>query len=441
MTRLLVNRDDVQSLAIRALVLAKYAPQRNAAFKHEWSPEPHQVPPIEWTSEQVQDWLFQGGRGAGKTRTGAEAVLDHIERHGGPHCNVGVGARTYADVRDTCMDGESGLITISPGMWTAYNPSTGYARHRNGARVKMLGAEEPARWNGPQFCFLWRDEYALWNVKSVEASEFTIRLPWKDADGVTHRPQSIITTTPKQRKWLRLLANSPDVIATVATTDDNPYTSHQWRATIHRAYDGTRIGRQELGGEYVEEFEGAMWAYDTIDNARVTEAPELVRVVVAVDPAASANENSDETGIAVVAIGVDGEYYVLAGDGYRLSPHGWGMKVVDAYDRWSADRIIAEVNNGGDMVEATIKTVGSSFDPPRILPISKVTATRGKTVRAEPIAALYEQGRVHHVGRFATLEEQMCAFGAEESGEHDDRVDAVVWGLTELTKRTRMRAL
>ena len=398
-----------------------------------WSPYPHQVPPDgDWRL-----WIMLGGRGSGKTEGGARYVLDHLRKFG-KHARVGIGAPTIQSAREVCAEGDSGLITIARNEFQ-YNRSLMEARHKDGGYVKFQGAEEPARWNGPQWTLLWADELALWRRDSYDQATFGVRL------GET--PRIIATTTPKAAKWVRLLEEEQGTVTTHGTIYDNPALAPSAVQALERRYGGTRLGRQELLGEYVEEIEGALWRIDWIDNNRRMEPPtniqviqtedgeqeqkviDLPRVVVAIDPAVTASSTSDETGIAVGGLGPEGNYYMLGAEGYRLPPQQWAMKAIEIYDRWQADKIVAEVNNGGDMVVETINRVCEGLG--RSVNVEAIRASRGKTIRAEPIAALYEQGRVHHVGVFAEAEEQMCSFPV--ANEHDDLVDAVVYVLSDLS--------
>lgn len=383
--------------------------------KREWNPYPHQIAP-EWDWDT---WLIEGGRGSGKTEGGAQYVLDYLESPEGHNSRVGVGAPTIAAARDVCAEGETGLITLAPGAFR-YNRSLGEAFHKNGGYVKFLGSEEPARWNGPQWHLLWMDELGLWVEESYHQAQFGLRLgKW---------PRGVATATPKARKFVRELKKNPRTAITKATMYDNPALAQRVRERLEERYGGTRLGRQELMGEDIEEIEGALWMSAWIDDNRVSleRAKEIgmSRIVIPVDPAVTKKDTSDDTGIAVVGRGNDGDFYIFSAVGYKLSPKGWAQKAIDAYDEWEADRVIGEVNNGGDMVEATLRSVSET------VPFKAIHASRGKTVRAEPIAALYEQGKVHHVGIFEALEEQQCSFPV--ANEHDDLVDAVVYGITEL---------
>ena len=244
-----------------------------------------------------------------------------------------------------------------------------------------------------------------------------------------NNPRVVVTTTPRPIALVRTLLKDPTTATTRGSTFDNAaHLAPQFLSQIVKRYQGTRLGRQELDGEVLEDIEGAYWSLATLDKYRVTEAPELQRIVVAVDPAVSTKDSSDETAIAVAGMGVDRQHYVLSAEGYRLPPAAWAKRVIDTYHRWNADLIVVEKNNGGDMVEATIRQEWENA------PIQTIVASRGKTVRAEPVALMYEQGRVHHVGTFAAAEDQMCSFPV--AAEHDDRVDAIVYAISELMENS-----
>ncbi len=386
----------------------------------DWTPHPHQVPPDgDWYV-----WLLLGGRGSGKTEAGSRYVLDHLRAYG-PSARVGIGAPTYGDVRDVCAEGVSGLITIAPNEFD-YSRHLSEARHERGGYVKFIGAIDPTRWNGPQWSLLWFDELALCNQNSWEQALFGLRLG--------RAPRAIATTTPKNRRFIKELSESQNTVTVNATTFDNPALSPLVLERLQTRYGGTRLGRQELLAEFVDDVEGAYWNTGMLDSSRVdpsiiTWIPDgtgiqINRIVVAIDPAGTHNKNSNETGIVVAGKGNDGDYYVFHGQGYRLSPEGWANEAVRLYDFWEADRIVAERNQGGEMVASTLNTVRDG------LPIKTIQASRGKAVRAEPVAALYEQGRVHHVGVYQDLEEQMCLFPVEH--ENDDMVDALVYSISEL---------
>ncbi len=366
-------------------------------------------------------WLTVAGRGSGKTRGAAEYVLQHL-RELGAKARVGIGAPSLVDVRDVCAEGESGLLTIAPDDFVDYHRSIGYceARHILGGYVRFMGSESPKRWNGPQWSLLWWDEWTLINRESYRESQFGLRL------GVW--PRTVITCTPKRFavKAIKQLAERPGVVTHVAKTVDNPHLPQRRQDELARDYGGTTVGRMELDGEIFEESEGAAWERDWIDAARVSEAPELARVVVAIDPEATSKPGSDLTGIAAAGLGWDGDFYILHAYGYRLSPTGWAKRAIAIYDDFEADCIVAEVNNGGEMVTSNIATVPHTG----YVPVTSIHASRGKTLRAEPVISLYQQGRVHHVGVHAEAEDQMCTWPV--AAEHDDIIDAIVYAVTEL---------
>lgn len=377
-------------------------------------------------------WLVMAGRGFGKTRTGSEWV----------HEQVAAGARrialvgpTAADVRDTMVEGVSGLLATAP-RWARpeYEPSKRRLTWPNGTIGTMFSAEEPDRLRGPEHDTAWCDEVGAWqNQQSCwDMLQFGLRLGT--------RPRALVTTTPKPSPVLRklLAEEGQGVVVTRGRTLDNAANLPEpFLKAIKDRYAGTRLGRQEMDGELLLDVPGALWSLDVIEKARVVRPPELRRIVVAVDPAVSNNEGSDETGIIVA--GIDSgrtsevQAYILADASGRYAPHEWARKAVALFEQFKADRVVAEANQGGDMVTSTLRTVAPN------LPISKVHASRGKVTRAEPVAALYEQGKVHHAGMFAQLEDQMCGFTSDfnrsSAGYSPDRVDALVWALSELVLR------
>ena len=381
---------------------------------NRWQPLPHQVPPPgEWYV-----WVLLGGRGSGKTMAGTHFVLDHL-RSQGRKARVGIGAPTIADARDVCAEGVTGLISLAPTEFR-YNRSMGEAHHKDGGYVKFMGSEEPARWNGPQWSLLWADELALWNEASWHQAQFGLRLG--------EHPRAIVTTTPKNRDFVRTLSELDSTATTRATTYDNPTLSEAVQERLRQQYGGTRIGRQEIMAEWLDDVPGALWQWSMIHSKPLLEIPALERIVVAIDPATTANKTSDDTGIMVVGRADTDEYYVLADYSGKYSPDAWAGKAIDAYETHKADRIIGEVNNGGDMVEHTLRTIRGS------LPYTAVHATRGKRIRAEPIAALYEQGKVFHAPGLNDLEEQLVSWTPDSTGS-PDRLDALVWAMTELSQK------
>ena len=424
MRGVLIDREHAQRIAFESVMRVKLRPHKVEVVGGVWTRHPYQVrPPGEWAI-----WVLEGGRGSGKTRTGAEEVLQHIEKdHGGPNCHVGVGAPTNGDVRDICFEEESGIMGAQVGArdrFLKYNRQALEAVHRNGATINGYGSEEPARWNGRNFCYVWHDEGSLENPESIEQSLFALRKKYL-IDGVEQQPRMLITTTPKPFKHIRALKEQPTTVVTRGTMYDNQANlSLAAVAELKRKYEGTTLGRRELLGEDIDDVDGALWNRGVIEAYRRDVPAILLRVVVAIDPSASNDENSDETGIIVAGMGDDGHGYVLDDVSLVGSPHERATAAIDAYRHWQADRVVGEVNNGGDMIEYMLRTV----DPN--VPYTAVHASRGKQTRAEPIAAMYEQGRWHHVGRFPDLEDQMCTW--VPGMKSPDRMDALVWAATEL---------
>jgi phage terminase large subunit-like protein len=381
-------------------------------------------------------WLLLAGRGFGKTRAGAEMVRAEVASGKGRIALVGP---TAADARDVMVEGESGLIAVSPpGEKPLYEPSKRRLTWSNGAVASVFSADEPERLRGPQHEFAWCDEIASWRYPEAwDMLMFGLRL---GAD-----PRVVATTTPRPTKLIKTLLADPKVAVTRGSSYENRANlAPAFFEQIIKRYEGTRLGRQEIGAEILEDLPGALWSRGIIDAARAAVALDpsilgqaqgsgLERIVVAIDPAASSGEEADETGIVVAGKDKEGHGWVLADLSGRYAPAEWAKAAIAAYRAHKADRIVAEVNNGGEMVVATLRMI----DPD--VPFTSVRASRGKVARAEPVAALYEQGRVHHVGAFPKLEDQMCSFLAGESsdlrkamGVSPDRVDALVWALSEL---------
>jgi len=359
------------------------------------------------------------GRGFGKSRTGAEWAISQVE-YGG--CKrLALVAPTAADARDVMIEGESGILACSPeGFTPHYEPSKRRLTWPTGAIATAYSADEPRRLRGPQHDGAWADEVAQWQYPEAwDMLMFGLRLG--------DDPRAVVTTTPLPRKIIRDLLKAETTYTTRGSTYENRENlAPAFLEQIVAKYEGTRLGRQELQGELLDDVPGALWTRQMVEDAHISELPEMERVVVAVDPAGTAHEESDETGIVVAGKGMDGRAYVLADRTCRLSPDGWARRATAAYEEFKADRLVAETNFGADMVERVIRTVA-----PRIS-YKKLTASRGKRQRAEPVAALYEQGRVSHVGSFPELEDQMCMFVPEGMDGSPDRVDALVWALSEL---------
>jgi phage terminase large subunit-like protein len=377
---------------------------------------PSQLPPAgAW-----RIWLLLAGRGFGKTRSGAEFVREQVALAAATR--VALVAPTAADARDVMVEGESGILAISPsGERPRYEPSKRRLTWPNGAIATLFSADEPERLRGPQFDLAWCDELAAWRYPAAwDMLRMGVRLGTD--------PRIVATTTPKPVPLIRTLLKTADCIVSRGSTRENANNlAPAFLGAILAQYEGTRLGRQELEAELLEDVPGALWTRDAIERARVNRAPALRRVVVAIDPAVSSRDNADETGIVVAGLGEDGHGYVLDDRSGRLRPHEWAARAIAAFHAHEADCVVAEINNGGEMVEATLRMIDAS------VPYRPVHASRGKIMRAEPVAALYEQRRVHHLGAFPALEDQMCIFtGAASGGASPDRLDALVWALSEL---------
>jgi phage terminase large subunit-like protein len=340
---------------------------------------------------------------------------------------IAIVAATAADARDVMVEGESGILACARDWCRPVYQST---RRRlewpNGALAYLYSAEEPDRLRGPQHDAAVCDELGSWREPSTfDMLMFGLRLG--------RNPRTVVATTPRPTKLIRelLAREGKDVVVTRGTTFENaPNLAPGFLSNIVRRYEGTRLGRQELQGEVLLDVPGALWKLEDIDKARLTKAPEgLARIVVGIDPAVSSHEGSDETGIIVAGKDDRGHGYILEDLSGKYAPDGWARAAISAYHRWRADRIVAEVNQGGALVEATLRMV----DPN--VPYTAVHASRGKYVRAEPISSLYEQGRVSHCGYFSKLEDQMTSFTPDQDRGRQgspDRCDAAVWSLTEL---------
>jgi predicted phage terminase large subunit-like protein len=371
--------------------------------------------------------LILAGRGWGKTRTGAQDLAVYALRN--PDSQCAVVAPTHGDLRRVCFNGPSGLLSIIPkecfdrtkGV-KGYSSSLSEIRLFNGSRITGYAAIDPDRLRGPQFHRAWCDELAAWRyAESFDQLMFGLRL---GSD-----PQCVVTTTPKPSPLIKQLMERKDVYVTQGNTFENQANlAESALEMLKERYEGTTLGRQELYAEIITSTDGALWKLEQIEKARVREAPQLKQVLVAIDPAVTNSADSDETGIMCVGKDENNEYYVLEDRSGRYSPEEWARKAVELYERYDADRIVAEVNNGGDLVERLLRSIDAQ------VPYRSVHATRGKLVRAEPVASLYEQDKVHHVGRFPELESQMVSYTGERSKPSPDRLDALVWGLSELAK-------
>lgn len=387
----------------------------------------HQLPPEgDWRT-----WVIMGGRGAGKTRAGAEWVRDAVEGSRplmtGRARRVALLGETYDQVRDVMIEGDSGILACSPPdrrpVWKAGQRKLIWP---NGAEAQAFSAHDFEALRGPQFDAAWVDELAKWKTpqQAWDMLQFGLRLG--------EHPQAVVTTTPKNVDVLKDILARGSTVSTHAPTEANRANlAKGFLEEVMARYGGTRLGRQELEGQLLEDIEGAFWTTPLLDALRVDEVPAFDRVIVGVDPAVSSGGSADETGIVVVGAVTKGPVkdwraWVLEDATVSAaSPSEWAEAVAAAYDRWDADRVVAEGNQGGDMIEAVLRQVAPTVS------YRKVTARQGKGARAEPVAALYEQGRVRHRRGLGALEDQMCrmsVLGHAGRGS-PDRVDALVWAL------------
>jgi len=408
--------------------LADLTTKEKAALRYHWPfwARPNQIAPEgDWLS-----WLILAGRGFGKTRSGAEWVragaCGKTPLAKGKFGRFAIIAETSADARDVLVEGESGILAVHPkGFRPLYEPSKRRLTWPNGAVGTLYNATEPDQLRGPQHDAAWCDELAKWQYarETWDQLQFGLRLG--------DHPQVVVTTTPRPIPLIKeIMADARTITTRGATMDNSANLAESFMAQIVAKYEGTRLGRQELHAEILDDVPGALWTRAMLDVASVDEAPEMARVVVAIDPSGTAGDDDghDSVGIVVAGRGIDGRCYVLADDSCNLSPDGWARRAITAYHRHDADRIVAETNYGGAMVEAVIRGADRS------VPYKTVTASRGKVIRAEPIAAFYEQGRVSHVRGLDALEDQMMLMtpGGYQGEGSPDRVDALVWAVTEL---------
>ena len=377
-----------------------------------WARDKQQLPPGDWFT-----WLIRTGRGWGKTRVGAETIRKWKDHNPIIH----LVARTAADIRDTMVEGESGILAISP-PWDkpTYEPSKRRLTWKNGSKAVLFSADEPDQLRGPQCHKAWADELASWRKPETwDMLVLGTRLG-------TH-PQIVVTTTPRPTKIIRMLAEEVDTIQTAGSTYENKANiADKFIQKIKEKYEGTRLGSQEIHGNILEDVQGALWTYRLIEEGRIKRAPELKRIVVAIDPAVTSEKDADDTGMVVAGMDYEGNGYVLDDQTGTYTPTEWAQLAINLFNKWKADRIIGEANNGGDLIETVIRNLD------RNIPYSKVWAARGKVARAEPIAALYEQGRVHHVGILPELETEMTTWAGMTGEKSPNRIDALVWALSEL---------
>lgn len=410
----------------RAELIRGLTPEQTRNFQSDWRgwwARPDQLAP----KKQWGVWLVLAGRGFGKTRVISEWVREQVntKRAG----RIALVAPTASDARDVLVEGPSGIMACCPD-WERpiYESSKRRLTFPNGAIAITYSADEPERLRGPQHDAAACDELAAWRYpESWDMLMFGMRMG--------NDPRTVVATTPKPVKLLKelLAREGKDVIVTRGSTYENKANlARTFLETIVRKYEGTRLGRQEILAELLTDIPNALWQRSKIDELRIgrDKLPQQMRIVIAIDPAAKSEEGSDETGIIVAGLGRDGHGYVLDDLSGQYQPLAWARIAIGAYHRYRADRILAEINNGGEMVEATLRSVDKTVS------YKAVHATRGKVIRAEPIAALYEQGKVHHVGSFAKLEDQLCEmtldFDRTAAGYSPDRLDAAVWALSDL---------
>lgn len=400
--------------------LSALSTEAQAALLHDWSfwARPDQIAP-DWL---WRVWLILAGRGWGKTRCGAEWVRSLATRF--PGCRIALVGLTAADARDVIVEGESGILGVHPERERPlYEPSKRRITWANGSMATCYNASEPDQLRGPQHHFAWVDELA----KFPAAQDLWDQLIFGLRLGA--HPQVMVTTTPRPLPIIRAMLADKTTHVTRGKTLDNAsnLAPGSVQAMIDR-YAGTRLGRQELDGEMLDDVPGALWTRAMLDANRIAEMPEMARVVVAIDPSGtSGDDEGDDVGIVVAGRGVDGRGYVIADLTCKLSPDGWARRAITAYHQYQADRIVAERNFGGAMVQAVIRAADRS------VPYKEVVASRGKAARAEPVSALYEQGRVSHLPGLTELEDEMVLMtsGGFMGIGSPNRVDAMVWALTE----------
>ena len=383
-----------------------------------WSRTDQRPPESDW-----RVWFVMAGRGFGKTRMAAEWVRAQAEADG--TLRIALVAATLHEARTVMIEGESGLLAIAPDeMRPTWEPSLKRLVWPTGAIANVFAASEPDGLRGPEHHIAWADEVAKWDNSEPIWDNLMMTMRLGDC------PRIVATTTPRAIPLVRRLQKEGGVAITRGTMDANrAHLPNSYRAAMHEVYGGKRLGRQELLGEFLEDVEDALWTRDLIERCRVVGKTTLKRIVIGVDPPAS--KTGDACGIVAVGKGADGKAYVLADHSVKgRSPEGWARAVAAAAEAWGADRVVAEVNQGGDMVESTLRAADVG------MPVKKVHASRGKVARAEPVAALYEAGRAFHAGAFPELEDELCGLisggGYEGPGRSPDRADALVWAMTEL---------
>lgn len=405
-------------------------------LEHDEYPYRHARSAQRWPTGDWYLWYIRAGRGFGKTRTGGEWLIDSMHRHPGTYW--GIGARTFDDGRDLCVEGESGLLYVCDQHQIKHdwNKSTGVFTLANGARAELFTSEKPESWRGPNLSGFWGDEPASWvrplQVKGNPGCFENLGLMTRKGT-----PHLVFTGTPKNNRFTKLLQERASIETRGSTDDNRANLAEAFYREVIDPMRGTRMGRQEIEGEIVDDIVGALWKAAQIDAGRLPMPAQFARIAVALDPSVSNTEESDECGLVVCGVDMFKQGYVLEDASRRMSTRAWAQAAVDAYQEWEADLVIAEVNNGGDLVEDVIHGIDPS------IPVTKVHASRGKTRRAEPVANLYgdpEQedtwtsARVHHVAgqELGLLESQMCEWTRDEVLWSPDRMDALVWNITGL---------
>jgi len=397
-------------------------------FKNNWREvfaRPDQLPPEnDWLI-----WLLLGGRGSGKTRSGAEWIRAQVCDSGRRH--IALVAPTYTDAREVMLEGESGLLNIGyPSERPHYIASRRRLEWSNGAVGHIFTSAEPDGLRGPQFDAAWADEFCAWD--NIDETLSNLRLALR----LGEKPQLVITTTPRPVGALKnLIQNSAVQISRARTADNSENLSSVFLKAVETAYGGTRLGRQELDGEVLEDFPNALWSRSLIDKSRKDRPDYFDKIILAIDPPMTTGVRADSCGLIVAGRkgqGRDAKVYILHdGTVQGCSPEAWALKASGLWAAWDVDYMLAEINQGGDLVRTVLQ-----LSHPDIV-IRTVYASRGKVARAEPVAALYEQGRVHHCGRFSALEDELCLMGTVHMKHSPDRADALVWAVTDLLLQTR----
>lgn len=423
-------------LHVRNQVLAGFSDTELEDLQYDWNfwGRPKQLAP-ESDDDSWGIWLNLAGRGYGKTRVGAERVKKWIiESWDSPIRIAGV-AETKSDARDVIVEGESGILSVFPERFRPkYEPSKRRLTWENGSQMFLFSGEEPDQMRGPQFHKAWVDELAKYKYpqEAWDMLEFALRLG--------DNPQIVVTTTPRPIKIIMDLLKDPDCVVTVGTSYENyGNLAEKYIRRVIRKYEGTRLGRQELNAEILSDAPGALWTRSMLEAVKVKRMPQLTKIGVSIDPSVTSTEDSDECGIVIGGIGVDGDCYIFSDRSGTFSPDQWANVAVSGYDEFEADIMVAEANNGGDLVETTIRTV----DKDRLVNFRKVTASRGKHIRAAPVAALFEQNRVHILGSMPEMEDQLVGFTNKGyiGGGSPDRAEAMIWLVTALMLKKRRRSV